>query len=175
MWLGGYLGEKGRRAALEPDVVFQEMESEQEQQIAEGKTSVITSVSPRNLEIFRNGSVLPVDFAHVRPGMRLSVLKAAFPEGQVQGIHFIVKPRRGPFSQLTCGLGATGVKEIDPVVGYFNFAISSESSYRRVKDELLVALADYEVTPAVLGEVLHWQEIEGLEASLSRQFYTVTH
>lgn len=122
----------------------------------------LLQVNPANVE-FANRLPFPLHFEHVVPGMKLSDVRSAMPQGRVTSSGYIVKIESGPFSHVAYAFFPEGN---DPSIQGVLFFFRDYDSKQAVLGAALEAFGNVHHVSEVQGTRLTWPDINGFKLTL---------
>jgi hypothetical protein len=112
----------------------------------------------------------PENLDQVKPGLRLSEVRAAWPEGQLEASFYVVDLKSGPFSQKMANFFT---RENDPSIEDVAFIFRSKESKQATVASALDRFAQFPHRTEVLGTQLIWPNIDGFELTISDHTYSI--
>ncbi len=127
---------------------------------------------PEALEMrFSEGLVpFPEHFDLIRPGMRLSEARIAFPDGKIFSRWYAVDIEGGPFSNVSYHMP----RGEDPPIEVIHFYFRSDEAKKLVVSETLRKFGGISHSSESLGAVLSWPDINGFALTLSDSSYRIS-
>jgi hypothetical protein len=113
----------------------------------------------------------PEHLDQVRPGMRLSEARAAFPQGTLAADFYTVDLESGPFSRVAFYSLSSGE---DPIVGSVNFFFENEEARQRVVAETLRKFGGTAHSSESLGARLRWPKLNGFVLVVDDNSYRIS-
>lgn len=153
-----------------PESVAPQEASPELSQIAPAPTS---SIPQKGLQFSSQAPPFPEDYDSVRPGMRFSEARVAFPNGDLRESWYNVNAESGPFSHIAFHTFSPEAQE-DPVIEAVSFYFRDEVVKQAALTATLREYGDVTHRSETLGAKLVWPQLHGFKLTIDDDSYSIS-